>query len=814
MALLVLVIAALAGAAVEALANADSAGLANSTTVEGFYAGVYWSYNPDDRVVTDGGDGQRVPGLDARYRFVLDLPERENGVTYRGTAARLRLLLERVRAGQAIRVGALGASITAGQGVGGHHELVYAGLFTRWLNAVFPPSLPLRESSALASLAGGAAAAGAGPQGAGSQGAAGEDEPGGEAGRGEEEEGEQGGEDGEGEEGGVEGGGESRRRQVRRRRLGSGQASGLTNSKSRSRIGQASGPTDPESRIGRGLTSLASLGPLEEAGPREGVVPSAARALSSLPSHRFLNGAVAGTSSGYMSACFHHHLPPEVDLVLVEYSVNDPPYPSQDMSRRRAFERLLRKALALPFRPAVVLVHMFGWRGGEAGYWETAERDLDQFASYYGLSSVSLRAAMLPSAAAAASAAAALNASAWAASAWAAAAGPGPGGARAGPAFAAAYRAHLAAAPPSAAAVLGAALFAEDPVHPGRGGHVVVAELLATLCLDLLSANDRLLTDGGLGAAAALDPSSLSSTSNGAARPRQQHAAKPWWQFWGRRRRNRQRSLLAAPLATTTESNALEDEGTGEGGGEEGAAPTARGLLSAELEGEGAGEGPGLGTRPPLLAVLSSLASRPLPHPMLPGNYEAPQSTCYIEHLFPAIVQQPSEGWEWTHENRGKWGFVAQEPGKTLRIKLDTRLAGQRDDRARRAKIILGVAYLESYRRMGRARVSCESGCSCRAGEVDSLGERRVSLTNIRDFQVTQHAECVISITTLGPGSGSGSKSGSSGQSEAGSKFKLMGIIVGEEPDAKRGAVNWLRDSSHTMGHAHHQQEKRAGAGG
>eukprot|EP00955_Chlamydomonas_euryale_P110656 366012-Chlamydomonas_euryale.AAC.18 len=36
------------------------------------------------------------------------------------------------------------------------------------------------------------------------------------------------------------------------------------------------------------------------------------------------NGAVPGTISSYMSACVNIHVPRETDIVLVEYSVNDP----------------------------------------------------------------------------------------------------------------------------------------------------------------------------------------------------------------------------------------------------------------------------------------------------------------------------------------------------------------------------------------------------------------------------------------------------------------------------------------------------------
>ncbi|GIL73990.1 hypothetical protein Vretifemale_4073 [Volvox reticuliferus] len=77
--------------------------------------------------------------------------------------------------------------------------------------------------------------------------------------------------------------------------------------------------------------------------------------------HHFLNGAVPGTQSAYMSSCLRYHLPPSVDIVFVEYAANDSPAPRWTFSdpSRRSMERLLRKLLQLPSKPAVVLVNMY-----------------------------------------------------------------------------------------------------------------------------------------------------------------------------------------------------------------------------------------------------------------------------------------------------------------------------------------------------------------------------------------------------------------------------------------------------------------------
>ena len=67
------------------------------------------------------------------------------------------------------------------------------------------------------------------------------------------------------------------------------------------------------------------------------------------------NGALPATGPSFFEHCMASQLPAAPDLVLVEFTVNLDHQPA-------AFERLIRKLLELPRRPAIVVVSMHAWR--------------------------------------------------------------------------------------------------------------------------------------------------------------------------------------------------------------------------------------------------------------------------------------------------------------------------------------------------------------------------------------------------------------------------------------------------------------------
>ncbi|GFR51316.1 hypothetical protein Agub_g13681 [Astrephomene gubernaculifera] len=749
----------------------------NLTALEVQYAHIYWKYKVSSRVVRPKGIPKKPqPGRpDLGYAFLTPLPERLAGITYTGHAARLRLVLERARNGEALRVAALGGSITFGQSAGGAH-MSYAAMFVDWLNAALPPSRPSDHHHMSQPLE--AHADGDADDRDNSTAVSSDTSD------------------------------SSTQQLVRRRRRMHESAS----------------------------TSTAPPVPAAATGPHS-PSPSTSTPAAAVPHHHdpvrhlYFNGAVPGTQSGYMSSCMHHHLPPEVDVVLVEYAVNDSPAPSAmfwDPSRR-AFERLLRKLQRLPSQPAVLLVNMFAYTAAHGKYWHSAERDFNELATYYGLPSVSLRAAVLPSALSSSSSSSDTSAtpaggsSASDGSVTDAAGGPSSNSSGSSSTSSSSTTSNSSSGGGGGGGVLLGAVFNGGKHHPGRGGHVVATELLISLALELLHSNSRITADGAADGSLGL---SLAPSGDSSSQPSDRTFPNAAGGKSSSSSRGRRRISSSSATGSTTAMPAPADSDT-----------AASIYLDSSVAALGAGKSksrskrrstrekakaatvPGL--TPEAAAGLRAVATRPLPPPLSEGNYEAASSTCYLEHQLRELVEQPVTGWEWTDEGRGKWGWVAMEANQQLRIKVSTQLAGSRTPRAEAASIIVQIAYLQSYVGMGGARLSCEAGCACEALVVDGHSSRQVSVTSMADVKVTQHPNCMLLLNTTGPtkaartaaaaaakaaataakDDGRSAAGSSSSNSGPGAKFKLLGVVVGEEPGATSGTVTWLRNESHEMAH-------------
>ncbi|KAG2493702.1 hypothetical protein HYH03_008216 [Edaphochlamys debaryana] len=114
-----------------------------------------------------------------------------------------------------------------------------------------------------------------------------------------------------------------------------------------------------------------------------------------------VNGAMSGTTSQYMSTCVNLHVPATADIVIVEYAINDEEMPMPHMNNqvRRPYERLIRKLLNYPRRPAVILLHAYRWFGDAppgairptGQFWTSSERQHGEFGLYYGLPQLSVK---------------------------------------------------------------------------------------------------------------------------------------------------------------------------------------------------------------------------------------------------------------------------------------------------------------------------------------------------------------------------------------------------------------------------------------
>ncbi|GFR52534.1 hypothetical protein Agub_g15107 [Astrephomene gubernaculifera] len=149
------------------------------------------------------------------------------------------------------------------------------------------------------------------------------------------------------------------------------------------------------------------------AGGGEGGVGAvvAAPAGSQRSTVRLVNAACPATSSAYMNMCLREYLrePERVDLILLEYAINDEAFPDPpwENEHRKSFELLVRKLLRLPRRPPVVLLNTYRWHSegalrGPTGtkrpsggiYYTNTEAHYFEFATYYGLPMISLKAAV------------------------------------------------------------------------------------------------------------------------------------------------------------------------------------------------------------------------------------------------------------------------------------------------------------------------------------------------------------------------------------------------------------------------------------
>ncbi|PSC68096.1 hypothetical protein C2E20_8274 [Micractinium conductrix] len=206
-----------------------------------------------------------------------------------------------------------------------------------------------------------------------------------------------------------------------------------------------------------------------------------------------------------------------------------------------------------------------------------------------------------------------------------------------------------------------------------------------------------------------------------------------------------------------------------------------------------------------------SLKPVKLPPPMIPGTADVPTSLCAMQEDFKPLARA-MRGFQYRAERpekptfvEQKWGYRGDAPGAWLELAFSTEEAP-----GRRGQATVFLGHLRSYRGMGKARVTCQSGCTCAPTVVNGLWKERVSLMQMLEVTVSQHPKCVLRITILDQSSSSSggdsssrrrgggeheddvsSSSGSSGSDGSGSsassgegasKFQVVSLMVAHEP--------------------------------
>lgn len=439
------------------------------------------------------------------------------------------------------------------------------------------------------------------------------------------------------------------------------------------------------------------------------------------------NGALPATGPSFFEHCLESQLPAAPHLILVEFTVNLDHNPA-------AFERMLRKLLTLPRRPAVVVVSMHGWRltdsrgrrvspwrcafpraGGKADVrlrgsdqqWEDQDPrgDEDRVAElcrYYDVPLVSMRAALLE---------------------------------------------------PVRRGAVRLDEFMVDCRHPKAQGHLAMARAVL----------DRLLRTRPLAEGAACPASPAGSHPPVLPPPRLRDGLPMPNSMCARGELLRQRVLDSRGFDFS-----LEQRGKP---GLVGLQPHSTLRLALDTEARqaeaeaprrgrrGAGDG-GSGGRLAAIVRPSSSGGGRRPTATLPDPKCSDHDVGEAAHngQSQACAQQQP----WCHSRK----VFKRCP---LTCGLCSRVRGG----ANATTSVLWLAYLSSYQHMGRALVRCSGGCECGPVEIDAhVRSERVSVTAVQRLAVVHTAAhggpaCALDLRIL-PTSSSGEH-----------KWKLLGLLLG-----------------------------------
>ncbi|KDD77160.1 hypothetical protein H632_c6p4 [Helicosporidium sp. ATCC 50920] len=160
-------------------------------------------------------------------------------------------------------------------------------------------------------------------------------------------------------------------------------------------------------------------------------------------------------------------------------------------------------------------------------------------------------------------------------------------------------------------------------------------------------------------------------------------------------------------------------------------------------------EASALGSSEPWGEADEAVLAEALPSPMFKDNEDGGgKGVCFTDERARVLVDgNGTSGFEWVDEARAgqtpKWGFVGRAANDTLELELDTTTPLSAEAAAKPdAAVNVGMLYLQSYEKMGRAEWTCVAGCTCKTTTLDGLTARRVSETAVNSKRVSAHESC------------------------------------------------------------------------
>ncbi|KAI9281398.1 SGNH hydrolase-type esterase domain-containing protein [Umbelopsis sp. AD052] len=109
--------------------------------------------------------------------------------------------------------------------------------------------------------------------------------------------------------------------------------------------------------------------------------------------HTLVNGAAPATGSSYFTYCHGKHIPDDLDIIFIEFSINDGSiYPTErgdgDPGITKNMELLVRNLMQMPNKPAIVFLSFFSFK---VDYYFNGQEAHMAIANYYDIPYISFK---------------------------------------------------------------------------------------------------------------------------------------------------------------------------------------------------------------------------------------------------------------------------------------------------------------------------------------------------------------------------------------------------------------------------------------